>query len=49
MQNVDHPEVMGPQQHNQTIMIAGNQGPQQQPPQTPPIQQVRTPLKGLRI
>lgn len=41
MQNVEHQEVMS-QQHNQTIMITGNQSQQQQPPQTPPIQQVMT-------
>lgn len=39
MQNADHPEAMAPQ-HNQTIMIAGNQPQVQQPSQTPPIQQV---------
>lgn len=40
MQNADHSEGVMGQQHNQTIMITGNQAQPQQPPQTPPIQQV---------
>lgn len=40
MQNSEHPEgVMAPQ-HNQTIMITGNQVQPQQTSQTSPMQQV---------
>lgn len=41
MQGAEHPDgVLGQQQHNQTIMITSSQPQAQQPPQTPPIQQV---------
>lgn len=44
MQGGEHPEGVLSQQHNQTIMITGGQAQQQQPLQTPPIQQVRKKL-----
>lgn len=48
IQNAEHPEGVMSQQHNQTIMITASQAQPQQPPQTPPIQQVNFYLIKMR-